>query len=469
MAARENQGLQIALIIFVVLTIALAVSTFMFFSKFDEERNKIAEYEKKASEANKLANDYQSELKEVKTILGAAPADGLKAIQEAKEKDFKALGHGMGEDKQNYRALAMQLEKTLKEAQGNLIAAQEREKKLNDKIKVDETTKVKEVSTYKQSTEDRKTDYDEEREKLMKSVASADDAKQAALQKIEAQKKSFDKDKAALAVEIQDRDATIKKLSDVIEKQKRVLREGEAELEFADGTVRWVNQGEQLAWIDKGSADGLRQQVSFKVIDREEPNPATAPTKATIEVVRVTDSHSAEARIISDNPSDPIMPGDLLFSTAWQPGRIEHFAVAGFTDVDGDRISDRDLVKQLIQVNRGVLDAELTDKGDLVGELTPGTKYLILGDKPTDKDVKGDILKNWSRMMANAETLGIRVLPLSQFLDYVGYKAQQRTVALGRDADPSSFKPKMPDVPQKSIGKPIDYSPIRPKPKKTLY
>lgn len=469
MAARENQGLQIALIIFVVLTIALAVSTFMFFSKFDEERNKIAEYEKKASEASRQANEYQTDLKEVKTILGVAPADSLKAIQEAKKKDFDALAPGIGEDKQNYRALALQLDKTLKEKDANLIAAQEREKKLNEKIKTDETTKVKEVSTYKQSTEDRKSDYDGEREKLMDAVKSADEAKQAALAKLETQKKSFDDSSRELNAQIQDRDKTIEKLSKVIEKQKSVITAGEQELEVADGMVRWVNQGEQLVWLDKGSADGLRQQVSFKVIDREEPNPAAAPTKATIEVVRVTGNHSAEARIISDEPSDPIMPGDLLFSTAWQPGRIEHFAVAGFMDVDGDRISDRDLVKQLVEVNRGVLDAELTDKGDLVGELTPGTKYLIVGDKPTDKDVKGDLLKNWSRMIANAETLGIRVMPLAKFLDYVGYKAQQRTVALDRSASPDSFKPRLPDVPRKSIGKPIDYSPIRPKPKNTLY
>lgn len=469
MAARENQGLQIALIIFVVLTIALAVSTFMFFSKFDEERNKIAEYEKKANEANRLANDYQTELKEVKAILGVAPGDKLEAVKETKKKDFDALAPGMGEDKQNYRALATQIYKTLKEAEANLIAAQEREKKLNDKIKEDEKTKVEVVSTYKQSTEERKTDYDGERDKLMKAVAAADEAKQDALKKLEAQKKAFDQDKAELATEIKNRDDTISKLSKVIDKQKQVILEGEKELEVADGTIRWVNQGEQLAWIDKGSADGLRQQVSFKVIDRDEPNPATAPTKGTVEVVKIVDSHSAEARIITDNPTDPIMPGDRLFSTSWQPGRIEHFAVAGFMDVDGDKLSDRDLVKQLIQVNRGVLDAELTDNGDLVGELTPSTKYLVIGEKPTDKDIKGDILKNWSRMITNAETLGVRIIPLSRFLDYVGYASQQRTVALDRNANPNSFKPRQPDVPRKSIGKTIDYAPIRPKPTKSLY
>ena len=40
MAARENQGLQIALIIFVILTIMLIVTTYMFFSSYSSERDK---------------------------------------------------------------------------------------------------------------------------------------------------------------------------------------------------------------------------------------------------------------------------------------------------------------------------------------------------------------------------------------------------------------------------------------------
>ena len=40
MAARENQGLHIALIIFVILTIMLIVTTYIFFSNFQQERDK---------------------------------------------------------------------------------------------------------------------------------------------------------------------------------------------------------------------------------------------------------------------------------------------------------------------------------------------------------------------------------------------------------------------------------------------
>ncbi len=38
MAARENQGLQIALIIFVMLTIVLSVTTYIFFDNYKKEK-----------------------------------------------------------------------------------------------------------------------------------------------------------------------------------------------------------------------------------------------------------------------------------------------------------------------------------------------------------------------------------------------------------------------------------------------
>lgn len=469
MAARENQGLQIALIIFVVLTIALAVSTFMFFSKFDEERNKIAQYEKEAKDATAQASEALTEGKELKRILGAAAGDSLKMIQEAQKKDFTELNPGMAEDKQNYRALAMQLDKTLKDAQANLIAAQEREKKLGDKIKVDETTKVGEIKEYKTSVDTAATDYGEERGKLTADVKAAAEAKNEAQQKFDNQKKSFDDTNIKLKSEIQDLQSQIVKLTQVIDKLTEDRLKEEQELEVADGQVRWVNQGQQLVWLDKGSADGLRQQVSFKVIDRDEPNPATAPTKATIEVIRVTDGHSSEARIVTDDPANPIMPGDVLFSTAWQPGRIEHFAIAGFMDVNSDGVSDRELVKQLVTVNRGVIDAEVTDDGKMVGNMDVGTKYLIMGDRPTDKNLTPEMQKSYTRAIEQARKLGIKQMSVAKFLDYIGYEPEQRTVALDGDARPDDFKARMPDVPRKSIGKTIDYTPIRPKPKKTTY
>ena len=65
------------------------------------------------------------------------------------------------------------------------------------------------------------------------------------------------------------------------------------------------------------------------MVGSDETNPVKAEKKGTIEVVRIIEAHLAEARIMDDDPSKPIMPGDQLFSAAWRPGHAEHFALVG--------------------------------------------------------------------------------------------------------------------------------------------
>ena len=71
MAARENQGLQIALIIFVMLTIVLAVTTYVFFSSSQE-------YQTKAKTADDARNTSETAMRtaieestEFRKLLGA--------------------------------------------------------------------------------------------------------------------------------------------------------------------------------------------------------------------------------------------------------------------------------------------------------------------------------------------------------------------------------------------------------------
>ena len=48
------------------------------------------------------------------------------------------------------------------------------------------------------------------------------------------------------------------------------------------------------------------------------------------------DGPVAEARIVEDRISDPIMPGDKVYTPVWGPGEQRRFALTGFLDVDGD-------------------------------------------------------------------------------------------------------------------------------------
>src|SRR5580700_5491355 len=77
MAARENQGLQIALIIFVMLTILTVVSTYWFFSRYQEQLQKTA---KATTDASSAMTDKDKAVKEKGDLLvffGAAPTDSV--------------------------------------------------------------------------------------------------------------------------------------------------------------------------------------------------------------------------------------------------------------------------------------------------------------------------------------------------------------------------------------------------------
>ena len=153
--------------------------------------------------------------------------------------------------------------------------------------------------------------------------------------------------------------------------------------EVPSGHVVTVNQNEHTVWLNLGSADGLRSQISFSVFNADVNAVQKAERKARIEITRVIDQHLSEARIVEDDLTDPILRGDVVYSPAWRPGVKVRFALAGFMDINGDGKSDRELVRNVITLNGGVIDSELKDDGTVVGKLDAGTRFFVQGDSPT--------------------------------------------------------------------------------------
>ena len=218
--------------------------------------------------------------------------------------------------------------------------------------------------------------------------------------------------------------------------------------EHSDGKVTWVNQRARVVWVNLGADDGLRRQISFAVIGPDENNPLKAEKKGSVEVTRVLDRHLSEARIIDDSPSDPIMPGDSVFSAAWQPGRSEHFALVGFMDMDKDGLSDRQKIRDIITLNGGIIDAEVKDDATRVGDLSVETRYLVQGEQPDDKSTSTAV-EAYSKMMKECQSLPIKTISVPELIDYLGYKAKERTIPLGADSKSSDFKPRAPEEVQR--------------------
>ncbi len=442
MAARENQGLQIALIIFVILTIVLTVTTYMFFSSAQKEKesNKAlaADNANKDSAARKAVDEFERIKNE---IVGAKQTDKIENVAELIKKDFTAYGKGISEANQNYHFLTEQLGNQLRAAEGRIAELTAKNTALTEKIKTDETAKAAEIAQYKKQLADAAKDLDEERKKFGSDRQGMTNDKSELAKRFDAKRREHEELAKKSSAQIEELTGDRTKLTTLLKiKNDKELAEQKAN-EVPDGKVNWINQRTRTVWLNRGSADGLRLQTTFSVFNKEETNPVKANGKAKLEVIRLVGPHVAEARIIEDNLSNPIMPGDLIYSTVWQPGRAEHFALAGVMDIDHDGEDDRKRVHDLISLNGGVIDAETTPDGKRTGKISVDTKFLVPGAEPAGEKVAG-----YSELFDEAKTYGVRTMSVNEFVDYMGYKAEDRSVALDRKARSTDFKPRMPEV-----------------------
>jgi len=443
MAARENQGLQLALIIFVVLTIILIVTTYMFFSSYQKEKEANKSLASENTSKDNAARDAIKESEAFKTAIGAALTDKSPDVDGRIKKDLETYGKGIPEENGNYRFLVEQLGTELKTANTRIAELTAQNKELADKVKSDEVAKSAEIAQYKKTVADTANDLKSERDKFGKDRAGITNEEAELAKKFDAKRKEHEelsKQSSARIAELTgDKDklrGTLDRINDEKQRDKKAN-------EVPDGKVTWINQVSRVVWINLGAEDGLRRQTSFSVFDREVSNPIEGDRKAKIEVVRLMEPHLAEARIVEDDFSNPIMPGDQIFSVVWEAGRPEHFALAGFMDIDGDGESDRQRIRDLITLNGGVIDAEATDDGKKTGRVTINTRYIIQGEEP--KETQEAKIGAFSEIFEEAKLNGVQPMKVKEFLNYIGYRPEDRTVNLGATARPTDFKPRLPD------------------------
>jgi hypothetical protein len=255
--------------------------------------------------------------------------------------------------------------------------------------------------------------------------------------KVESQKADFEAKLAQADTEKKALEEKVANLQHAVDIFKGQRRDEPGSFEVADGRVSWVNQNGTV-WINLGSADHLRRQVTFSVYDADQHDAAKATKKGSIEVTRIMSEHMAEARITDDDPRNPILTGDQIYSQVWHRGKQLHFALTGIVDIDGNGRSDMQLARQLIEMNGGVVDAYMNDEGVMEGKITANTRYLVLGEVP-ELATQVAHQKTFNDMSLEASSLGVERIDVVQFLSQMGYKPQERTVPLGSAATARDF------------------------------
>lgn len=445
MASSDNQGLQIAVIIFALLTIIMSGATFYVFKLSEDAELRAVASAKAAADDKKSLADAVVEIEELRKKIGPQYIEQPGAVKPLQAKvdeltklfneDMAKYASTLPQEQQTYSVALQTLMDGLKAVQVTVIKEQ---KDLDDlKAHVATLEGAKTASLVKHETEaktalDESTavrgKFNEDRTKLN------DDKKQL---NVELQKKNDEL--VTLASErdkiVADVTTKLKKLELLNEQKQEIIDTVTAEtFEVADGEIRWVSPATKSVWINLGRADSLHKQVSFGVFGIDDNGVARKKSKAKIEVTQILGDHLAEGRIVEDSMSDPIIIGDKLFTPLWHPGRPEHFAIAGVIDMDNDQISDIGFLRDLLSRNGAVLDAELLPDGTVQGGMSVNTRYLVLGSVP---QVKPDA---YGEMQSKAKQLGVETIGLQKFLDQMGWKDSSKVVKFGRDSDPKDFQ-----------------------------
>lgn len=489
--ARESQSLQIALIIFVILTIVLGVFTYVFCRQYIEQRDRADASDEVLGKGIAAWNQANQELglnetrdrgwlrenlpgllttaahsERLKEIMGFKPEDELKpTIEDQFDKDKKEYAAGYAEVSKAYRPLMIHLHDLVNKKNSELTDLTDDLQALQ--AKYDQWQKDAELQIQ---------DHENNRKAAEKKLADAVAAFNATLDQIRTGKdkiqKDWEDDRKTYDTEVTTLKADLKK-ADADLTTERAIKEMQAEeiarfaattVETPDGEITAVDQRSGTVWINRGRADSLRDQTTFSVYPADITNLAKAGRKATIEVTRIRDEHLAEARITEDAIADPIMRGDKIYTPVWTPGEQVGFALVGLMDIDGDGKSDRQVVRQLIEMQGGRVDYEMDEKEQVLGgKMKISTRYVVvdaeakeLEEQPENAKAKagaGGQGTPYSKAMEEARQLGIKKITIGDLLRQMGWKKPTHVVEFGRGANPKDFQPKPPEgVPRTSTG-----------------
>jgi hypothetical protein len=464
--ARENQGLKIVLIVMFVLTIILGVTTYLFSSKYLDEKAKAATLDQNLSAANRekqTLEGFNQKLKEM--LFGSQEAQqwDLERVTAEYNVDMLTYAAGYGDVDESYRPVLAHLYEQINSKNAGLADAKRALQDADERYQAWRVQILAQVEEHENaereaegSLKNAKATYDSTLAQIRAGQSTLQTSWNAAR---EASESRFNQVQAKLANATEE----IGRLNIRLENQGDRLEELSPEtVEVPDGEIRWIDQGTGTVWISLGQADSLRRQTTFSIYPSDLTNLAKARKKGSIEVIQINGEHLAEAKILEDVISDPIIIGDKIFTPVWNPGEAVRFAMVGLMDIDGDEKSDLPLVKQLIEMSGGKVDYWVDNLGNREGQMTIATRYLVVDSESLDvragpgeggqeaASVRAGV---HSEVIEEARKRGIKTITLADLLRQMGWKRQSHVVRFGREADPRDFEPKPAEgVPRVSTG-----------------
>jgi hypothetical protein len=467
--ARENQGLQIALIIFVMLTIILGVTTYLCFRKWDDADKAKEVAAASAGKNEQLARKNAEDAEKLKKWIGVATTDSVDAIKDTFDKDMGKYAASLPAQDQVYRNLLDKMYNTIKQRSEELTDAKLEIPKREDDYKKSLEAKEAQVAEFRSSHDAAVSDLDNERTKFQTDRERISRDKTRLQGDLQAMRKESNERLAKVDAQLTKSETENKKLGDVVVKQGEIIDRygGGLMAGAANGEITWVVQRNSTVWINLGRADGLMRQVTFSVYPFDVVDmTAKGAAKGKIEITEILGDHMAQGRITEDEVTRPILPKDKIYTPLWSPGERRHFALAGVMDLYGDGRNDLEALKNLIAINGGIVDCYIDDAGKQHGEITVNTNCLILGTAPTDKESDSRMVTTFTKVLKDVDQLRLPKTQLSDLLQRMGWRNMSPVIRYGRGANAKDFAPKPEGgVLKKSTGRVTDIFEKRQPPK----
>lgn len=445
------RGSLIATLILLVLSLAL---NFFLYRWGDQQSLSEDSKSEQLSKANQSIVQLSGQLETLKKILGVEPMSDaefeslatsdsgdpdIDAIGQRFVTDIGALGPNLDPANRNYPAIPQFMINSLRDR--NVQNDQ-----LNDERKRIDTQAKSDVAIAEKATADAKADTKKMENTLNERIAEFDAARADMKQKnaeIADSLTNLDRQFNLARVQSQKEIGELKKQitakDGLIDIQKRRINElQQTEFEIAQGSVTSVRDKQVL--IDLGYSDLLRRGVVFSVIDADATRITDAQPKAKIEVISIVKDHLAVCRVI-DAPalSDPIIPGDKIYSPFWAPGRTVKIALAGEIDIDNDGRGDTETLRGMI----------LAAGGQVVEDLDPDVRFLVVGETPevdpgADPATARQKVGNLAATRAKAREMGVTEIPVWKLMNYIQVISDAKTTPLGSAVRGDDFKPQAP-------------------------
>lgn len=450
MAAQNNNGLIITLSCSMLLSVILAVFTWMTVRNNSELTLQATELKTGADEAKRALQDQISQVESLKKLVighaenptdavvtevtetisgitkdGAASSPGLESalVKTGVERDIQKQSSDDRMAQLNQKTL--ELQQTIERKDGEIKSHQDAALQANESLRKSEAQHSEELTKQKKTIDEliaTRTQLEEE----------------------------FSTYKTQKNREIEDlQDDLEARRNVIVVLRTRLFQQEDLSFDRPDGEVTFVDQNSLKCYVNLGQKDEVREGTTFSVYTKSNNGVGrrnTEDVKGKVEIVNIMGPHLSEARMVDQDLGRPLAKGDPIYSPLFSAGQQLKIAVVGKLDFDGNPGTDADEFIRIVRGAGAAITVRTSDTGELIDEagqplqpedlksrITEKTRFLVIGDTGEDSDTQDTVKQSYYRriqqqsekMNEQALSHGVYVISLSSFLEFIGYSKKR--------------------------------------------